>query len=302
MICQIIAPRDPTRNAKRAGAMPVFMFWNTRGNAVGPLIGRACREQGVDVLILAENSLSSRELLTSLNDHGEFRFFSFNQVASSVSFFARLPRESIHPVFDDGRVAIRRIAPPLGPEILVTACHLPSKLHRDTEDQYYRARILRRQITNAEVQVGHRNSLIIGDFNMNPFEAGMIAADGLHAVMDKRLVERSARTIQGESWDYFYNPMWSRLGDESEGPSGTYYYSASHLLSYYWNTFDQVLLRPSLLPYYDSKRLSILSQIGDTSLLGSSGPIASISDHLPIILRLNTELGDKNGGKFLENP
>src|SRR5262249_17784633 len=148
------------------------------------LLGAACREHAVDVLILAESQIPSSDVLRNLNSTGEFRFDEFYAVPSTLRFFHRLPANSIHPVFDDGRVSIRRVKPPLGREILVVACHLPSKLHSSPQDQYYRVRKLRRDIIDAERSSGHQNSIVLGDFNMNPFEDAMNAADGLQAVMD----------------------------------------------------------------------------------------------------------------------
>jgi hypothetical protein len=83
--------------------------------------------------------------------------------------------------------------------------------------------------------------------------------------------------------------MWSRLGDESEGPTGTYYRAAAHIADYYWHTFDQVLLRPDLLPFYKKNNLKILTTINGTELLRSRGLDRSISDHLPVLLTLETE-------------
>jgi hypothetical protein len=83
---------------------------------------------------------------------------------------------------------------------------------------------------------------------VNPFEDALTAADGLQGVMDKQVAARPARTVRGRVWDYFYNPMWSRLGDDSPGPPGTFWRAGSGLVNHFWNTFDQVLLRPGLLP------------------------------------------------------
>ncbi len=66
-----------------------------------------------------------------------------------------------------------------------------------------------------ETHLGHRNTVVIGDLNVNPFEDALTAADGLQGVMDRAVAARPARTVQGHAWDYFYNPMWSRLGDDS---------------------------------------------------------------------------------------
>ena len=78
------------------------------------------------------------------------------------------------------------------------------------------------------------------------------------------------------------------MGDDTSGSLGTYYYKGGHI-SYFWNTFDQILLRPSLLNYFKSEDISIISQIRDKSLLKNNKIDKSFSDHLPIMIKLDIE-------------
>ena len=52
--------------------------------------------------------------------------------------------------------------------------------------------------------------------------------------------------------------------------------------------FDQVLLRPSLLPYYPDGGARILTRLGTVSLADDRGrPDPEVgSDHFPVVLRL----------------
>ena len=123
---------------------------------------------------------------------------------------------------------------------------------------------------------------------MNPFDKGMIGALGLHATMDRRIAQKVERTVQKKTYTYFYNPMWSFLGDASPGSPGTYYYNNSEPITYFWNMFDQVLIRPELLGRFSYSSLKILEQDGDVSFLKKNGqPNPSVSDHLPIIFKLD---------------
>jgi hypothetical protein len=276
--------------------MAVFMFWNIGRSEAGDAIAGLCQEHEVDVLLLAEAELHAVEVLRRLNTGGGAPFWELRASGpSQVRLFTRYPQSSITPIFDDGRVSIRNLRPPIGQEVLIVAAHLPSKLWLDDRDQYYRFRQLRQDIENAEGQVGHRNSIVIGDLNANPFDEAMIAADGLHGVMDKTTARRAPRAVQGQSWDFFYNPMWSRLGDESKGPPGTYYYARGGLVSYFWNTFDQILLRPGLLPYYDGESLTIISQVGGRDFLAPGLAGQSSPDHLPIVVKLSIEVEHGHG-------
>jgi hypothetical protein len=128
---------------------------------------------------------------------------------------------------------------------------------------------------------------------MNPFESGVVGAEGLHAVMDQRIARKISRTVRGEEKFFFYNPMWSYLGDYPSGPPGTYYYSSSRQVNFFWNMFDQVIIRPELLEFFDQGSLRILTLAGSTNLLNSSGvPDTKISsDHLPIMFGLELTKG-----------
>jgi hypothetical protein len=147
---------------------------------------------------------------------------------------------------------------------------------------------LARAITEAERKVGHQRTLLVGDLNMNPFEPGIVAASGLNATMDRRIAERRERTIAGRQYLFFYNPMWSLLGDASPGPPGTYYRNQTEHVAYFWHMFDQVLLRPALLPVFENADLKVLDTDGTTSFLRGIGiPNEDVaSDHLPLLFRL----------------
>jgi hypothetical protein len=82
--------------------------------------------------------------------------------------------------------------------------------------------------------------------------------------------------------------MWAHFGDRREGPPGTYYYERSELVNYYWNTFDQVMVRPDLVDRFDREGVRIMTKIGETSLLLDDGRPnkRDSSDHLPLLFEV----------------
>lgn len=277
--------------------MLVLMFWNCGGRGDGAIIGALCRQHDVDILLLAEVETDSAQLVTDINGSRGLKpaLWELPRGNSRVRAFTRFTPDAVTPAFDDRHVKMLDLRPPIGPPILIVAAHLPSKLRADDDDQQYRVRQLRQDIAARETHAGHSNTLVIGDLNMNPFEDAMTAADGLHGVMAKDVASRKPRTVQGKAWDYFYNPMWSRLGDESPGPPGTYWYPGSGTISHFWNTFDQVLLRPGLLPYYDPAGLIVPDAVAGQPILHNGGGKAGLSDHLPIVLALAIEKDVRHG-------
>ena len=79
--------------------------------------------------------------------------------------------------------------------------------------------------------------------------------------------------------------MWGFLGNGVV--SGTMYYNSSDHINYFWHMYDQVLLRPELIPFFDDKGLEIVTNIGSENLLSDIGIVnKKYSDHLPIIFTL----------------
>jgi hypothetical protein len=82
--------------------------------------------------------------------------------------------------------------------------------------------------------------------------------------------------------------MWSHLGDR--GPAaGTFYFESGEPVCYFWNLFDQVLLRPELLAKFVPENVRIITELPRLSLLDDKGrPNKDMtSDHLPILLELD---------------
>ncbi|HAO20946.1 MAG: hypothetical protein BWK80_43515 [Desulfobacteraceae bacterium IS3] len=117
----------------------------------------------------------------------------------------------------------------------------------------------------------------------------MVGAEGLHAIMDRDIVAKKSRIVQGEERFFFYNPMWNHFGNFPRPPAGTYFYSGSKQISYFWNMFDQMMIRADLLEYFNDESLKILTSAGSTSLLNSSKrpDKERASDHLPIMFDLD---------------
>jgi len=271
----------------------VFFFWNTNRRDLAALIGQASRLHDLDVIILAENDQSWATLAAHLNVGQSPTYrpaIALGQTAS-LALITRLPEGSVAPLADYPGLSFRSIAGPMGPSLTLGMTHLRSKLHQGDTDQAYASTVVRQRVTEVEDRVGHRRTVLVGDFNMNPFEDGMVSAGGLHAVSVRAIAERAKRTVDGEEYRFFYNPMWGQFGDRPPRPPGTYYYSRSHYVEYFWNIFDQVLVRPELLYSFDDNSIRILSAIGTTELRTPSGiPNAtSASDHLPLVFSINVE-------------
>lgn len=262
-----------------------LLFWNINRKPLSNEIKWLCDCYNVDILVLAENTLQDVEILPVLNKGTNRIFIEPFNPSTKISFYTRL--HAFEKVHDDNYWgSIRKITHPIGIEILLVAVHISSKLYSDKDEQTALSTRIATEIDKREKEQGHTRTIVIGDFNMNPFETGLVSADGFHGVMDKDIALKGLRTVKGMDRKFFYNPMWSRLGDDSEGCSGTYYYNRAAMVNYFWHTFDQVLLRPSLLTCFNAGDLKIIDNINGESLIINGKISDQFSDHLPIMLKL----------------
>ncbi|MEL6263464.1 MAG: endonuclease/exonuclease/phosphatase family protein [Cyanobacteria bacterium J06626_6] len=271
--------------------MPTVLFWNLNRRGLTEEVSQLCRIHSVDILVLAEAGLSDLKFQRQLSrETGSAYIAPYNELSSRIRFFFRYPSESIRPAADSYGLSIREIRPPLGRSVLIAGVHLSSKRHADREEQLFQARDAVAKIAETEENLGHSRTLVIGDFNMNPFEGGLVDADSFHGVMTMHIAQKQDRNVRKMKRKFFYNPMWSRMGDGSEGPAGTYYYQRSRNREFFWHTFDQALIRPALLPSFRRENLKILTAVGSRSLLTEGEISSGYSDHLPIMIELTTEL------------
>jgi exonuclease III len=214
---------------------------------------------------------------------------SFDRPAASDGRFHLFCRDSglgLNELFSSDRLSLRRLR--RGNEsLLLGIVHVVDKWNWDESQQSTQVQLLSAEIHEHEKKHAHHRTILVGDFNMNPFDAAMNIAPLLNAMMTKKCVQAGSRRLQKREYSYFYNPMWSLLGDETFGPAGTYYHSVSSKGFFGWNMLDQVLVRPAALKWF--KNVQILTSAGKTSLQTKSKRPDKVraSDHFPILLELN---------------
>ncbi len=269
--------------------MVTFLFWNLNRKPLLNLVINLVLHHEVDILILTECLIPIESLLIDLN-RTTGRGFHFSQSIGcrKVQIYCSFPPQFIEAKFETDRLTVRHMNLPGINDILLACIHFPSKSHWKESSQAIECTELANDINNEETKIGHRRTVLVGDLNMNPFEDGVVSASGLHGVMTRNIANKGKRTVQGREHFFFYNPMWGFFGDRPSGPPGTYYYRSSEQTEFFWNIFDQVLIRPDVLPFFDNKNIAILDSDGITRLISSEGlpDVESASDHLPVLFRL----------------
>jgi exonuclease III len=265
--------------------MVTFLYWNTNRKPLHTEIRALAEAHEVDVIILSEFAGSPTTLIENLNS-GRIKDFQFAPgECERIQIFTRFSSSFLRPKYEDDWVSIRQLKLPARIEILLVAAHLPSKLFRDEHSQEHLSLRVAGTIMEQEGKVGHQRTLLVGDLNMNPFEKGVVSADGMNAVMSRQVASGKSRSVMSQAYPFFFNPMWAHFGDRPEGTPGTYYDNRSDFVNYYWNIFDQVMVRPDLMDRFDSERVRIPTKIGGISLLFEDGRPNNrdFSDHLPLL-------------------
>jgi exonuclease III len=267
-----------------------ILFWNANGKESSIAIKELNSQYEPDIFILAECQLMDSEILSILNESGWLYNAQSDPICKKIRLFTKYDSSNLQAKQGNRNFIIWKAAIDGYPEFNLMTLHSPSKLHFNADDQTQASIEMANTLRLHEQGFGE-NSIVIGDFNMNPFEMGMISTGGFHAVMCKTIARhKKFTTVQGSKYPMFYNPMWNFFGDSKKGAAtGTYYYYKNTHTNYFWHIFDQILIRPNMIDYIDENSINIIESIGSISLL-KAGIISKIdikySDHLPICITI----------------
>lgn len=257
------------------------LFWNThKNNNINNILSDLILENQVSMVVLAEYTANIEGLISKLLSKG-LPMKQYPSCCGRIKLLGSL--DSVELRLDGSHYTIQII----NDNDILCCVHLNSKLYADHER--YREVLIERivhDIQSIEMDIGTQNTIIVGDFNINPYDSSCIDARYFHGHPIYSEAERISRKVAGNEYYMFYNPMWNFLGDFQK-PYGTYYYDGSDMRNTYWNIFDQVILRPCLKDRFVKESLKILSETNTVNLLNSKGhPNKEISDHLPIVFEI----------------
>ncbi|VTU01781.1 Endonuclease/exonuclease/phosphatase family protein OS=Bacteroides sp. 3_1_19 GN=HMPREF0104_02709 PE=4 SV=1: Exo_endo_phos [Gemmataceae bacterium] len=284
--------------------MPGLFFWNLYGRqdrnrarreaAICATLTRLVQHRDLDVLVFAECEIAEAQIASALNAGNRGTYHCPRSRSRRIKVWTRLAAGAVVDRYNGrttDRFTVRTMtfpAPAPAPVRLV-GVHLTDRQTAPTEaGRMGLVGPIVHTISGLERRDGDQRTILIGDLNMNPYEAGVVGTHALHAVMTKELTQTVAGLTARERHSCFYNPMWSCFGDISAGPSGTHYWAnAEEPTNHFWQLYDQVLVRPELIASF--VRVEILASDGQESLLTRAGRPRStvLSDHLPLYCEFN---------------
>ena len=270
-----------------------LLFWNLNKKSLSESVGLLAEEREADIVVLAEMPDNTEEILTQLRQYNS-DFMRIDQILPhqrQVAFYHRFSSDQVQYLHDAKYWTIYQLDLSDGEPLILVAVHMPAKFRRGLiglENRLPLFQQLCQDILKEESASGTDRTIVVGDLNQNPFDNEIVHLDTLNAVMDPDVAAQGSCQRDGQPYKYFYNPMWTVYG-RHQAPMGTYYYREPDYVRYYWHVFDQVLLRPDLIPALGDEMPTFITELGDESLLRANGRPDNrrFSDHLPIALSLN---------------
>ncbi|RXJ02228.1 endonuclease/exonuclease/phosphatase family protein [Anaerobacillus alkaliphilus] len=280
-----------------------FLFWNVKKNNLSDTIINLAKKEVIDVIVLAEaDSIEDTYIEKELTKHFRTNYNSRYISGQKIMMIDNLP--GIKKTNEDER-ASSCLYSINGQEILVVGVHLRSKKGYEAEDLYDFAGQHRQLID----RYGIKKVIITGDFNMAPYEKGIMGITGFNAIMSKEEIRYNPiRTFGYMKKSFYFNPSWdvysSYLPHKTytyslASPLGTYHFSSnSKAVNPYWHLLDQVLISAQLMDSYVDKSFKIITEVDSKELLRVQENIHktskrripdcdNYSDHLPITFEID---------------
>lgn len=244
-------------------------------------------ENDIDIAVLAEYSDDINKLLTEISAQSKNMQSFFTSGCKRIKMIGSI--ENVQPAWQGSHSSIQIV----NDKFILCGVHLISKVTSDNNEQrQIRIQRIIEEIQKSEKAIGSDFSIIVGDFNLEPYELGMVGAPYFHSIPIYEESTRKFREVAEEKYYMFYNPMWNFLGDFKK-PYGTYYYNQGTACTY-WSILDQVIIRPSVREKFIDESLKIITETQQYNLLDSHGhPNQNISDHLPIIFEIKENYDGK---------
>lgn len=263
-----------------------ILFWNIYNkNLISPLIDMI-KENQLDIVSLAE---AENLDITAILNHLKLSGNEWNDIQISpqndIGVLAKKEIKII-PYKEDGHYSIYKIKKYDKVDCLLVVVHLLSKKTKSNEAQYNRANDIARELNKYEQEFFENNekrTIIVGDFNMQPYEAGICSGYGFNATMSASHAAKKTRKIDGRTTYLYFNPIWALMG-ANKLVQGSYYNSGDkddHAI--YWYSFDSVLLRPCYIDKFNWDYFEIIEKTENHNFVPNTTiDKEKYSDHLPI--------------------
>lgn len=290
--------------------MIALAFWNVhKGKGAGGAVATAIADLAEAICLDRKLSGQDQEVLLCLGEPGKIDFqviltdlqgrntgktWWLDQTHKRFAILSTLPQSEWDPekTLHQGSLPSSLVRTTFGKrtqyEVWFTHLSSPTYSWHPNSLNNEEARDLRLGVEAREQEKLHKRSVVIGDFNMEPFSESMTTPEYMNATPCMTVAATNVKIARRKSEiRYFFNPMWTVLGSWQANRQPGSFYRDDASTSVNWHVIDQVIVRPELIGAIYAGTPMILASAGNTSLTTRDGAIAPISDHLPVLVALD---------------
>ncbi len=254
-------------------------FWNLAKNNNSSQVIDLIKENDIDIALFAEYKKTNFEMVVSSLEQykivygygGTDKVILLSKSSIPISVRQEQTRYSIYLCKGESE------------KYIIAGVHLPANPVANSETRKNVIRDLVYDIGIAEKEEKTYNTIVVGDFNASPFDEELIQKDCLNAVLYKDLIcQQEIVTLNNKKYRRFYNPHLSIISEQNKNYGSLYY--SSGISTQYWYSYDQIIVRKPLVDQLSE--IHYCRMISGKKLLNKVAPKSSISDHLPLIAKI----------------
>lgn len=264
-----------------------ILFWNLANNNFSPVIVQCLKEYSIDFAFFCEYQKQTIEqVITEYPDR--YTWIDGNGGCDKVTALVSVEYQ-VTKIFESSRFTIYRIVNNEERDLSdieqynVACVHFSDKRNNPEPDaRLAEIHDLLEALKPFEKRNETDNTIVIGDFNAEPYDSEMLSKIGMNAVLYKEEIVSLEFPKRGaHKYRRFYNPTLECISEEKHC-YGSYRYD-SGMVTPIWHFLDQVVMRKSLLNQFD--HIEYPRNIGNTNLMKKLGlDSKNFSDHLPLIV------------------
>lgn len=257
-----------------------LLFWNLHKNvenSMEDIIVDLIEERKVDIALFAESgNIAIENISDKLNG---FKYYDA-PACDKIKIIYHHNTTELEQKKPEYRYIILDVT--CGKRFILTGLHLSAMTDGEAK-RLDEIQDIIKEISEIEKKLDMDRTIVIGDFNANPFDEELLRHNFFNAVLYKDLIDRSETVTWGrKKYKRFYNPMLNYIAEDTKMYGSFYFHNDNKPL--YWYCFDQVLMRKSLIS--SLKNVEYIKEIKKHSLVTQQGlpDKEHISDHLPLLV------------------
>lgn len=260
-----------------------ILFWNLKKNSIEKYIADCIDEKDIDVALFSEYDRINFKKLEKLL-HNQYKHVIGMGGCDKITLVAR-NIISVEIKREQDRYVLYTINSD-NFRYIISGVHLQDRRSSDSQARIIKIGRIVNDIKNLETTSKCKKTIIIGDFNANPYDDELLGVSAFNAVLFKEEILRSeTRKVDGEIYRRFFNPILHFISEETK-MYGSFYYNQGSATPI-WNCLDQMIVSKALANSVID--MQYLKMIKETSLISRVRPNAKISDHLPLYVELTEE-------------